>query len=873
MAASIKGITIEIGGSTQKLDDALKKVNTTSKSLKDQLKAVNNALKLDPKNIELAAKKQELLKSSIENTKEKLEILKQAQDKAREAFEKGEMSADSYRKLETEIINAGTELKKLEKDLKEAEKATDNLGSKFKEAGEKIQNAGKKIEGAGKALIPVSAAAAAVGAGAIKSAMELDEGYDTVITKTGAAGEALDSLKKSVDDTFGDLPTTAANAGIAVGEVNTRFGLTGEALTNLSKDFIRFAEINGTDLNNAIDSVDSVMTKFSVDSSETTKVLGLLTKAGQDTGISMDTLQNDLKTNGAVLKEMGLGLAQSVSLLAQFEASGVDSTTALAGLKKAQQQATKEGKTLDEALGETIANIAGAKSETEALQIATELFGKKGALEMTQAIREGRFSLEELTDSLNDYGTTVEDTFNATLNPWDESKVALNNLKIAGSDLAGEFLTSLQPTISSMVEKVKEFSQWFKSLDGDTKNFIMKTLLIVAALAPTLLAVGKLTQGIGGLTTTIGSAITKVGGLQGILAALTSPIGIVIAAIAALIAIFVYFYNTNDEFREKVNNALESLKEAFTQLVDSIKPLLATLKEAFDNLMQALQPVFDLWLNYISRLLNGIMAAVPFIISAITNIVQFFTNIINAITALFRGDIDGFLSYLIAAVQNAIGFVINIFKAWGAFLTTMFPEIWTTIQTVFANVSDFFREKFAAAVSAIRSVFTAVPLFFKSLWDKIVKLFTGVGQKIGDSVGKAFKAAMNGVFETVENIINNFIGSINGVVGILNKIPGVAIPTIPLQQLPRLAKGGIVAQGQAIVGEAGAELLTVSDGKAIVTPLSGKDRKDTISAAGRGKGDFIQNNYITSPKHLSPYEVARQTRMQTRDIILQLQGV
>ena len=76
------------------------------------------------------------------------------------------------------------------------------------------------------------------------------------------------------------------------------------------------------------------MTKFGVDSSQTSKVLGLMTKAGQDTGLSMDNLYRSLETNGSTLKEMGLGLTESVNLLAQFEASGVDSATALAALKR-----------------------------------------------------------------------------------------------------------------------------------------------------------------------------------------------------------------------------------------------------------------------------------------------------------------------------------------------------------------------------------------------------------------------------------------------------------------------------------------------------------------------------------------------------------
>ena len=192
--------------------------------------------------------------------------LKTAQEQAREAFERGEMGEEKYRALETEIIKTETELKSLETELQNTQKDAETLGQKFETAGGKISAAGDKMQAAGKALAPLSAAAAAVGAAAVHSAMELDEGYDTVITKTGATGEALDSLKDSVDDVFTNLPTTAADAGTAVGEVNTRFGVTGKTLTDLSKDFIRFAEINGTDLNGAIDSVDSIMKKFGVDS-------------------------------------------------------------------------------------------------------------------------------------------------------------------------------------------------------------------------------------------------------------------------------------------------------------------------------------------------------------------------------------------------------------------------------------------------------------------------------------------------------------------------------------------------------------------------------------------------------------------------------
>ena len=99
------------------------------------------------------------------------------------------------------------------------------------------------------------------------------------------------------------------------------------------------------------------------------------------------------------------------------------------------QNATADGKSADEALTETIDSIKNAKTETEALTIASDLFGKKGAAEMTQAIREGRLSVDDLSGALSDYGDVVSDTFETTLDPWDDAAVAMNNLKLAGADL------------------------------------------------------------------------------------------------------------------------------------------------------------------------------------------------------------------------------------------------------------------------------------------------------------------------------------------------------------------------------------------------------------------------------------------------------
>lgn len=78
MASRIKGITVEIGGDTTGLQNALKQVNSSIKSTQSALKDVNKLLKLDPTNTELLSQKQKLLKDAISATSEKLQSLKTA---------------------------------------------------------------------------------------------------------------------------------------------------------------------------------------------------------------------------------------------------------------------------------------------------------------------------------------------------------------------------------------------------------------------------------------------------------------------------------------------------------------------------------------------------------------------------------------------------------------------------------------------------------------------------------------------------------------------------------------------------------------------------------------------------------------------------
>ena len=529
-------------------------------SLKAKAESLTQKITVQKNIVKLNSEQQEKLTKKLSDQKTKQEELKTKIDAAKEAYEKstaetGKNSEQSKAlkeeldKLEKEFTANETAIGKTETALanqtvktEKSKTALMNMEAELKNVNDQLKDnklekfatacdtAGTKMESFGKKMSVVSAGIAGIGAASIKAFTELDEGYDTIVTKTGATGEALEGLTQSADNVFGTMPEDMSTVGEAIGEVNTRFHTTGTELEKTSKQFIQFATINGTNVTQSVDQVDKIMKAWNVDASQTGNLLGLLTAKAQETGISVDTLEGYVLDNNAQFKEMGLSLPQAINLMAQFDANGVDSTQAMAGLKKALQNATSEGKSMDEALSDTIGSIKNAKTETEAMQIATELFGKKGAAEMTKAIRENRIDLTSLSSSMEEYGSTVEDTYNGTLDPIDNAKVAMNNAKLALSTLASTAQTSAAPMIEKLTGKIQELTQWFTSLSPAQQETILKVGLVVAAIGPLSIGFGKVAKGI---SDTITTGQKFVSGAAKIIAKITAKTAATAAGMAA----------------------------------------------------------------------------------------------------------------------------------------------------------------------------------------------------------------------------------------------------------------------------------------------------------------------------------------------------
>lgn len=811
----IQGITIEIDGNVTGLNKALSEVDKSLSKTSAALRDVNKLLKLNPGNTELVAQKQQLLQKAITDTKTRLGELKKVQ--------KDSVSPDQWDAVQREIIDTEGKLKTLETELKTlgttGGKQVKSISDKFKDAGakvkdfgEKLEKAGKKISDVGKKLAPVSAAAAGIGAAAVKSAMDVDKGYDTIIKKTGATGKELEDLEKQMDGVFADLPTDAETAGEAIGEVNTRFGLTGESLGALSKQFVEFADITDQDVTTAVADTNKVMKIFGTRTEDADKVMGLLSTTSQQTDVDVGTLTGAIKTNSATLKGMGLNLTTSVKLLGQFEANGVDAGTALASLKKAQQVAIKSGKNFKTVLSDGVKSIKNAKTETEALEIATELFGKKGAAEMTAAIREGRLSVDDLTGSLEDYGGVVDQVYKDTLDPWDEMKVAVNNLKLAGKDLAEVLFKTLKPILDKVVESVKSFTNWFKGLNDKQKETIVKIGLLVAALSPVLIVVGKVVSGIGsimkvggGLINGIGSLVSALSGGGGLIASiggLVTAIGpyLLIAAAAVAAGVLIYknwdtIMKTGKKLAKSIGNICKSIGNTIASFAKTAGGKLASglkaMGTAASNAWKSIQTgASNAWKTITTTVSNGISGAKTKLSNGFGAIKTTASNAWSAVSTTAANawkKIGTTVSGAVKSISTTAGTLknnlSNAMKAAGTAMTTAFTTAKNAMITAFNNLKTSAGTALSAIKTSANTAFNAIKTKYSGTFGSVLTDIKSKFSSLGNAIKSPFVSAWNTIKQMPGKIKNLFSG-------VNIKLPKIKLPhlTVTWKQVGNLFK-------------------------------------------------------------------------------------
>ena len=860
MADRIKGITIELDGDTTKLSNALKGVNKEIRDTQSNLKDVNKLLKMDPGNADLLAQKQKYLTDAIDATKKKLAEEKEALAQLK-AGPQTEETQKQQEALTREIEATKQSLESLEDEYK---KFGSVASQQLQVAGDKLKEVGGKISDVGEGLTKgITVPVAAVGAASVAAWKEVDEALDTVTEKTGASGAALEDMQNRAKSIAETIPTDFQTAGDAIGEVNTRFGLTGDALEDLSTKFVEFATLNSTDVSTSVDNVSSVLNAFGQSSDDAGNLLDALNQVGQATGVSMDTLSQDLAKNAGQFQAMGLSAEQAAGFMGSVEMSGLDTSTMLTGLTKAQKVATKNGQSLSDALKDFSKTMSSNQSDTEKLQAAYDLFGSRAGGAIYNAVQSGKLSLADLSTTLGDYAGSVENTFNETLDPLDQMTVVMNNLK----DLGAEIVDASAPMITEAMTQIKDVVTGLKDawdgLSPGMQEAIIKAALIAAAVGPVLVGVGKVVSAIGGITSTLGTFVGFISGtVIPAIGAVSVPILPIIAIIAAVVAAVIAVIEIVKHWGE----ISEWFGGVWSKVCDGVKTVGSALGDFFSGLWDGIKSTTETVWNGISGFFSGLWEGISGTAQSIfTGISDFLGNTWSTISS--------------AASTAWSGITTTLSGAWDGIKTTAgttFENVKTTIGTAWETVKTNTSTTWDAIQSSVEShgggikgvIGTAID-GYKSIWEQgFSKINELTGGKLGDALSAAqgklgeIKGAFSSMIENAKSIVSGGLDRIKGFfAGCHLQLPHIKLPHFSISgslslnppSVPHLSvdwykkamDDAYILNSPTIFGTAGGKLL--GGGEAGQEAVVGTDKLAEIvqgALAGVSGGDIIIPVYI-----------------------------
>ncbi len=255
VAGNIKGMTIEIGGNTAPLENALKDVNKEIKSTQSELKQVEKLLKLDPNNVTLLKQKQELLTKAIGDSTTKLDALKQAQKQLDDEVKKGNpINQQEYRKLEREIASTEASLSKMKSEVQECNPKMKALKEGLAKVGETAQEIAKKgLDLTIKAVETLTAGAIACGTALLKMGIDAGKSADdlnTLSAVTGLSTEQLQKFKYASDLIDVDMNTLTGALKKTTSAMNSAKSGTGKSAEAFNKLGVKIKKADGTLRNN-----------------------------------------------------------------------------------------------------------------------------------------------------------------------------------------------------------------------------------------------------------------------------------------------------------------------------------------------------------------------------------------------------------------------------------------------------------------------------------------------------------------------------------------------------------------------------------------------------------------------------------------------
>ena len=819
-ANRIKGITVEIGGDTTKLQTALKGVNTEIRNTQSQLKGVEKLLKLDPGNTELMAQKHRLLGQAVSETKEKLETLKTAAEQANDALARGEISQSQYDALQREIIETENNLRDLERQAGQSAVALQKIAA----TGEKLKTVGSAIEGVGQKLMPVTAAVGGLGVAAVKVASDFDSAMSQVAAVSGATGKDLEALRDKAREMGSKTKFSASEAAEAMNYMAMAGWKTGDMLSGI-EGIMNLAAASGEDLATTSDIVTDALTALGLSAEDSGHFADILAAASSNANTNVSMMGETFKYCAPVAGALGFSAEDTAEAIGLMANAGIKSSQAGTAMRSMMTNLTGEVKFTGAAfgeltvqttntdgsmrsLGDILADCRAAfaqMSESEKAANAEALVGKNAMSGFLAVMNAAPGDIEKLNSAINNCDGTAG-KMAATMQ--DNLAGQLTILKSQLEELAISIGEILMPYIRQIVGWIQGLVDWLNSLDEGTKKIIVTVALVAAALGPVLIVIGKVVGAIGTIMTVvpqIAGAISSViafvsGTVIPAISAVVAAIGWVPLAIAAVVAILVVLYNKCEWFREAVNAIWTQIKEFFVSAWEVICSFFTeTIPNAWNSLVSFFQgipawwsglwqSVGDFFSNIWTNMMNNpvLTGIVDMIRSLWENLSTTLQGIWNGIKTAASGAWELIKNVVLGPVLLLIDLVTGNFTK----LKEDAANIWNNIKNAASNIWNGIKQVvgslaqglanhvsilFNGLKNTIANIWTAIKNTASSVWNGLKNLVSSIASNLKQAAINAFKAMVSGIRSALSSLGSVVQSGFQSAISFITSLPGKAL--------------------------------------------------------------------------------------------------
>ena len=735
-----KGIVQQNGQQYDNLKQKLELQKTAHDQLKTKVEAAKKAYEDSAKATGKDSEETQKLKAEYEKLSSQLSTSESQITKTETAITKQEAAVNQSKAALTEME---AELKNVNAELARA--PFDGYAAKAEKVGGTLTSVGQK-------LLPLSTSIAGLGVAAVKTTADFDSEMSKVSAISGATGTDLDKLRGKAREMGAKTKFSASEAAQGMQYMAMAGWKTQDMMDGL-EGIMNLAAASGEDLASTSDIVTDALTAFGLSAKDSSHFSDILAAASSNANTNVSMMGETFKYAAPVLGSLGYTAEDAALAIGLMANAGIKSSQAGTSLRGAITNLAKPTDTVAAAMDkygisltdssgkmlslrelmEQLRQKLGGLSEAEQAQAAAALFGKNAMSGMLAIINGSDKDFEKLAGAIDNCDGSSEKMAN-TMNDNLQGQITILMSQL--QELAISFGEILMPKIRDIVTHIQNFVDKLNAMDEGQKETILRIGMFVAALAPMLMVLGKV--------------ITS-------LRLITSPAAIAVGAIAAITAVIIHLWNTNEDFRNTITAIWQKIKDAFTTFAAGISERLSALGITFSDVTSAIKTIWDGFCNLLAPVLeaafNTIAIALQTAFNVILGIWDVFSAVFSgdwsgaweAVKGIFSSVWDGLKEYF-STIIGAVKGVADVFLGW-------FGTNW---ETVWNGVKTFFEGIWNGISSFFEGIWNGISTFCTTVWNGIVTNVTAFCTTVHDTISTIFNAVkdvVSNVWETIKNVV------------------------------------------------------------------------------------------------------------------------